>query len=339
MSTFYIDLLSIFFLFLTSITCVFAIFGRFGLYWLLPFLASSVLALVRIFKLFDPQSSFTVLEGREFYLAMLTPTGILILFLSSLFLRYGINRRGDEKQHIRISSYRLPAEHSDPLTVFEAVMRSAQPVPERVDTHIFYISGIKHSGKSTLSKLASRQLNIQSFDLDDLIIEMFENTPLEETSIRELYGMFGKNRFMQLEYAALSTFLAFCESSKIPGIDEFLLISLGGGACDNERLMALIRKTGHLIYLSLPEPLLYSRIAKSGIPPFLDADNPRKSFHALYAYRDGIYREHADTIIELTVNAPPQQNAQQLCKLIYNLAGDTHGSKHIRPDGHDDHIR
>lgn len=339
MSTFYIDLLSIFFLFLTSITCLFAIFGKFGLYWILPFLASSVLALVRIFKLFDPQTSFTTLDGTEFYLAMLTPTGILILFLSSLFLRYGINRRGDEKMQKNVSSAPLPSGHSDPLSVFEAVMRSAQPVPEQVETHIFYISGIKHSGKSTLSKLASGQLNIQSFDLDDLIIEMFEHTPLEGTSIRELYGMFGKNRFMQLEYAALSSFLAFCESSKIPEIDEFLLLSLGGGASDNERLMTLIAQTGHLIYLSLPEQLLYSRIAKSGIPPFLDTDNPRKSFHTLYVYRDGIYREHADTIIELTVKAPPQQNAQQLCKLIYNLAGDTHGRKHIRPDGNTYHIR
>jgi shikimate kinase len=144
---------------------------------------------------------------------------------------------------------------------------------------------------------------------------------------------------MKLEYAALSSFLAFCEASKIPGIDEFVILSLGGGASDNGRLLSLIEKTGQLIYLFLPEQVLYSRIEQGGIPPFLDPANPKKSFHNLYTYRDAIYRERADTIVELTVKAPPEKNAQQLTQLIYNLAGDIHGRKHIRQDSNPDHIR
>ncbi len=92
MNTFYIDLLSIFFLFLTSLTCFFALFGKKGLYWVLPWIAASILTFLRVLEFRAPEASFVQLSGSDLYIEMLTPVALLTLFLSSLLLRFGIRR-------------------------------------------------------------------------------------------------------------------------------------------------------------------------------------------------------------------------------------------------------
>ncbi len=67
-----------------------------------------------------------------------------------------------------------------------------------------YFCGIKHSGKSTLGKLAAKALGYSWVDLDDLVLHGI--APYH--SIREFYQAAGKDAFMEEEVKALRAFLS-----------------------------------------------------------------------------------------------------------------------------------
>ena len=153
-----------------------------------------------------------------------------------------------------------------------------------MNTHLFFC-GIKHSGKSTLGRLVARNLLCPWVDSDDLILSLHE----EGTTIRSLYQKEGKQSFMDWECKAVSTFLKSAEEPSI--------VSLGGGACDNQALMSLIQKHGKIIYLMVEEKVLLNRILTTGLPPFLDPENIEESFSGLYAHRHALYSTMADFLV------------------------------------------
>ncbi len=150
-----------------------------------------------------------------------------------------------------------------------------------------YFCGIKHSGKSTLGRLAAQALEYSWVDLDDLVLQ--DIAPCR--SIREFYQRAGKESFMEEEVQALRTFLS---TRKTPYI-----ISLGGGASDNQALIELIKESGKLVYLEVEEPVLLERILKGGIPPFLDHSDPQSSFASLYERRHARYSNICDIMVRL----------------------------------------
>lgn len=163
-----------------------------------------------------------------------------------------------------------------------------------------YFTGLKHSGKTTLSSLVAKKASIPFFDLDKLIEE--EIKPL---SVREFYTLFGKERFMEEERICFSSLLLTSSS---------FILSLGGGVSDNTELMKKMKESGVIIYLDRKEEDLFKTIMRKGIPPFLDKDNSSHSFHLLYERRKKIYQEYAD----LTIDLGPYTNKRQTANLIYN---------------------
>ncbi len=394
MSTFYIDLLSIFFLFLTALTCFFALFKKGGIYWFLPFLAASILCGLRILKLIDPEYLPAILAGRKLYIEMMTPTALLLLFLSSLFLRYGIrNRPSSRKTERQSSSHHLSSFDDDHIALDHGQPHKEKPVPTpavparrtaepaasptmifepdeqepdvnpdeyieevpyepyeaspddsvetrqlelffdrlaevtgtqtiRHDEGYIYITGIKHSGKTTKGRMAANMLDCDFHDLDELILDLCEFSPLSDLSIREIYSAVGKERFMLLEYATMHQFI-FMHQQEPNENSSIHLIALGGGACDNATLMELLQWTGSIIYIAAEEAVLYSRIIKNGIPPFLDASDPRKSFHTLFVNRDAAYREAAGYVITSSPEAPVEEGANSLYETIGSIRGGT----------------
>lgn len=160
--------------------------------------------------------------------------------------------------------------------------------------HLFF-AGIKHCGKSTIARLLSEEYNKPFKDTDDLITDLI--APL---SVREFYQSHGKDSFNQLEFFALSHYLQ--------DKDQEQIIALGGGACDNKPLIHLCKEQGALIYLFLDEETLWKRIIKDGIPPFLQADSPRSSFHDLYMVRNERYQQFCTLLITLDGSKSPQEN-------------------------------
>ena len=170
-----------------------------------------------------------------------------------------------------------------------------------------FFTGMKHSGKTTFAKRVAQERNKTWADSDDLILNLI--SPL---SVREYYKRFGKEAFLLQERKAVNEF--------INSHDDFVL-SLGGGICDNTPVMELMKEHGKLIYLSRPEELLFEKIKQKGLPPFLDTDNPRATFHELFLRRDKIYRYYLDLEIELG----PYSDKDQTLNFILNKLEEKYG--------------
>lgn len=77
------------------------------------------------------------------------------------------------------------------------------------------------------------------------------------------------------------------------------IISLGGGASDNDKLINILKEYGRIIYLYRNEQLILPIILKDGIPPFLDRNDISGSFHSLFQRRDNIYKKISDLEIDM----------------------------------------
>lgn len=182
---------------------------------------------------------------------------------------------------------------------------------------IFYLTGIKHSGKSKLGhgamSLLARQANTSFIDIDNLILKRI--TPNYST-IREFYRSEGKTRFMSEEYEALSQYLESMEFSPSNSVPHFLLIATGGGACDNIKLVELMHATGTVIYLQVNEQALFDRILVDGIPPFLEGPDPSEIFHRLFEDRNAKYSNIADFMLQLSDSNTIEENSAILAERL-----------------------
>lgn len=170
----------------------------------------------------------------------------------------------------------------------------------------YILLGLKHSGKTSLAEGMSRQLGIPWFDIDHRIEKLHPEFP----DIRSMYRENGLRWFQEQE----------CMAYESIG-EPHCIIACGGGAMENQRLMELLRPTSGKkpntlrIFIDGPEELLYARILKNGIPPFLSAEKPREDFRKLYLRRRELGRSNADLIIS-TGDNPKEEVLQQLLDSI-----------------------
>ncbi len=180
-------------------------------------------------------------------------------------------------------------------------------LPKRL---LFY--GIKHSGKSTIASMTAEHLGWAVTDSDELVLKHLP----QNSTIRSFYAKEGREAFSDLEYQVCAEFLQ--NSSETPSV-----IALGGGACDNPRLMDLCRRSGIGLFLDVPETVLYRRIMSGGIPPFLSAEDPAESFHQLWKRRRNLYYSFCDAVLSGEDQPAPQwaeyliQKLSELCERYY----------------------
>lgn len=170
------------------------------------------------------------------------------------------------------------------------------------------ISGVKHSGKTTLGQMLAARLNSAWYDLDQLIMNRPENS--QWPGVRELFREMGQQYFQQQETQAASDFLKRFN----PGT-QYAVLSLGGGTVENESAMEIIREKGLILYFAVPEEVLYKRIMKGGIPPFLSPEHPQEDFHKLYLKRDGLNRDLAHGVIELS-DVSKEENLEKIWDVL-----------------------
>jgi len=182
---------------------------------------------------------------------------------------------------------------------------------------IFYLTGIKHSGKSKLGygamSVLARHGNCSFIDIDNLILNRI--TPNYST-IRAFYRTEGKSHFMSEEYEALNHYLKSIDSSPSNSGPLLLLIATGGGACDNLKLVELMHATGTIIYLHVHEQALFERILVDGIPPFLEGPDPSKIFHRLFEDRNAKYSNIADFMLQLSDSNTIEENSAILAERL-----------------------
>jgi len=170
---------------------------------------------------------------------------------------------------------------------------------------IISVCGLKHSGKSSAGRLLSRLFSFDFLDTDELLLNALSsetasdalgnrrisklNTLPRKDAVRLLYSQLGNEAFHQFELFCTQHAFHRCREH-----NRSAVIAFGGGISDCRELMNYIAEESIVLYLQVPEYMLFRRIASGGIPPFLDSEHPEDSFHALYEKRSRVYRKFAD---------------------------------------------
>lgn len=163
--------------------------------------------------------------------------------------------------------------------------------------HIALI-GVKHCGKSTLGKKRAAEESNEFYDIDDVILEISGKTP------RFLYDEGGSSLFQKWETAAIQKICSILVNGKK------YIIATGGGFCDNEEAISLLKPYCSFVYIQVSEHTAWSRIVESAerdgrFPSYITRENPQTEadaaavFHRFYVKRIEKYEKLADEIIKV----------------------------------------
>jgi len=145
------------------------------------------------------------------------------------------------------------------------------------------IIGFKGSGKTTVGKTLSNNLNTPFVDLDDEIEKLHNENKTEKIGFREIFKKYGEEYFRRIESAALR---------KLDLTNT--LVALGGGSLDKIENQRLIK--GKVVYLKRSKIDLFDWIKNN--PPAYLKDNPDEQLEKLYTSRTKIYERLATITIE-----------------------------------------
>jgi shikimate kinase len=156
------------------------------------------------------------------------------------------------------------------------------------------ITGFMGSGKTTVARELSRQLNCEWADLDDLITKQEGQTP------GEIIDQDGELKFRERETQALA---------KVLGTGSEQVIAAGGGAwtiADNRELIT--KHEALAVWLDAPFALCWRRIQSGGERPLARS---RESAQQLYDARKPIYKTAAVRVV-----VDDRQTAEDVAKEI-----------------------
>ena len=164
-----------------------------------------------------------------------------------------------------------------------------------MDKHIFLI-GMMGCGKSTVGRRLSTLISCAFTDLDDAI------EAHEGRSIPEIFASSGDAGFRICETAALRR---ACEGSPC-------VVATGGGIVTREENIALMRKSGLVVWLNRPLEDMIADVRQDTRPNL--AGDKAERMRTLFAAREALYRRAAH--IEFDNRLPPAQSTAQLAERL-----------------------
>ena len=139
------------------------------------------------------------------------------------------------------------------------------------------IFGFKSSGKSTLGKKLSKNLNLSFFDIDLCLLANFP----EFDSITNLFLFLGEQEFRKLESNIVKLWSEYDQG----------VFALGGGSLENDEIQQVIEKFPHRIFLNPTLETLKIRIESNPSYVFF------KDWEKKYMARKPTYEKFATIII------------------------------------------
>ena len=221
-----------------------------------------------------------------------------------------VNRPGREQVILEKIRASVPAEFAGDADRFYrailAISRSRQRIrmiSASLDRRIV-LCGIKHCGKSRLGKTLADALSLPFFDTDN-VLEENAGKP-----VRALYTEVGETRFREIEAESVRGFAAAAPSPAI--------VALGGGVISNPCLSPDdIRALGLVVWLDVPVPTAFERMACEGLPPFLAGKpDPAAEFDRICAARRPLFDRAADAVLELPEVLPVEDAVDRLLSLL-----------------------
>jgi len=154
--------------------------------------------------------------------------------------------------------------------------------------------GMKHCGKSTIGKALAARWDCPFHDVDPMIEATHACDTGEQLSVRKIFERHGDVHFHRTEgHVVCELYL------NLDRPESRAVVALGGRTSLNSTVCGLLRAIGPVVYLQVAPNVIFDRIERSGIPPFLDADDPAGDFMALYRKRHPRYEELADLAVDV----------------------------------------
>ena len=164
-----------------------------------------------------------------------------------------------------------------------------------MDKHIFLI-GMMGCGKSTVGSRLSALLGCAFLDLDD------EIETHEGRTIPEIFAASGDAGFRICETAALRR---ACAAPPC-------VVATGGGIITREENIALMRKSGLVVWLNRPLEDMIADVRQDTRPNL--AGDKAERMRTLFAAREALYRRAAH--VEFDNRLPPAQSTAQLAERL-----------------------
>jgi shikimate kinase len=152
--------------------------------------------------------------------------------------------------------------------------------------------GMKSSGKTTIGKALARRLGLRFTDVDAGVERLYLEQTGEKLGFREIFKRHGRDRFRNLETAALQA-LSKTQSERP------IVLATGGGLPLAEENRPLLKRMGVIVFLDVAQEVHLPRIVRGGIPAFFPyPDDPARSLAELLAVRRPIYGALANITVE-----------------------------------------
>lgn len=139
------------------------------------------------------------------------------------------------------------------------------------------IIGMPGSGKTTIGKILSKELNIKFFDMDEYIQEKTGKTTIQ------LFEK-GEDYFRDIETETCKELMEY----------DNVLISTGGGVVKRKINMDILKKGGLIIFLDRPVDKILEDVDVSYRPLLKDG---KEKVIKLYEERYALYKASADKIV------------------------------------------
>jgi len=147
--------------------------------------------------------------------------------------------------------------------------------------HLWLI-GMMGSGKSAAGMAAAAMVDAGFVDTDDVVARR------AGCSIAELWGTVGEQAFRQMESAAIID----AEGG------EPSVIATGGGAVLDPANVAVMRRSGTIVWLRAAPATLAERVGDGRTRPLLASESVGEDVEQIAAARQAAYTEAADTVID-----------------------------------------
>lgn len=157
-----------------------------------------------------------------------------------------------------------------------------------------YLCGFMGCGKSTVGKILAEKLKINFTDADNEIVS------LSGMTIPEIFEKQGEEGFRNTE---TQVFKALSEKSGF-------VVACGGGAVLKRENCEIMKKSGKIVFLKVPEENLIKRLRNDKNPRPVIKNKTDEEIIALYEGRLPLYLEAADLSVDCCEN--PSENAERI---------------------------
>jgi len=145
-----------------------------------------------------------------------------------------------------------------------------------------YLVGLPGAGKSTLGRQLARRLSKEFVDADRELERMLG------VSIPTIFEIEGEASFRDREEATLELLIQRTN----------IVLATGGGVVIREGNRTRLKQNGTVIYLHAEPATVFHRVQASRNRPLLNTPDKLTRLEELYRFRDRLYREVADVVLE-----------------------------------------